>query len=74
MDVGEAERIVASARAENAAYFAPYDLSFAEAHLDKAHDQAARGQYEDAIDALAVALLHGRRALTRSAQPGLTNQ
>lgn len=74
LDVGEAERIVASARAENAAYFAPYDLYFAEAHLDKAHEQAARGLYEDAIHALAVALSYGRRALTRSAQPGLAHQ
>jgi hypothetical protein len=74
LDVGEAERIVASARAENAAYFAPYDLYFAEAHLDKAHEQAARGQYEDAIHSVAVALTQGRKALTRSAQPGLPHQ
>jgi len=74
LDIGEAERIVASARSENAAYFAPYDLYFAEAHLNKAHEQAARGLYEDAIDAVAVALSYGRRALTRSAQPGLAHQ
>ena len=74
LDVGEAERIVASARAENAAYFAQYDLYFAEAHLDKAHELAARGQYEDAVHAVAVALTHGRKALTRSAQPGLPHQ
>jgi hypothetical protein len=74
LDVGEAERVVASARAENAAYFAPYDLYFAEAHLNKAHEEAAQGQYEDAIHAVAVALRYGRRALTRSAQPGLSNR
>ena len=74
LDVGEAERVVASARAENAAYFAPYDLYFAEAHLDKAHEEAAQGQYEDAIHAVAVALRHGKRALTRSAQPGLSDR
>ena len=74
LDVGEAERIVASARAENAAYFAQYDLYFAEAHLDKAHELAAHGQYEDAIHAVAVALTHGRKALTRSAQPGFPHR
>jgi len=36
VDSLEAERVVARARAENAVYFAPYDLYFAEAHLDKA--------------------------------------
>ena len=74
LDVGEAERVVASARAENAAYFAPYDLYFAEAHLDKAHEEAAQAHYEDAIHAVAVALRYGRRALTRSAQPGLSGR
>ena len=74
VDSLEAERVVARARAENAVYFAPYDLYFAEAHLDKAHEEAAQGRYEDAIHAVAVALRHGRRALTRSAQPGLSNQ
>jgi hypothetical protein len=66
----EAERVVAAARAENAGYFAPYDLYFAEAHLDKAHEDAAKGQYEDAVHEMDVALSYGRRALTRSAQPG----
>ena len=35
-----------------------------------AHDEAAAGQYEDAIHAATLALDYGRRALTRSAQPG----
>jgi Domain of unknown function (DUF4398) len=70
LDVTDAERVVARARAENAGYYAPYDLYFAEAHLDKAREEAAQGRYEDAIRAAAVALSHGRRALTRSAQPG----
>lgn len=73
VDIVEAERVVTRARAENAVYFAPYDLYFAEAHLEKAHEEAAQGRYEDAIQAVAVALSHGRRALTRSAQPGLSN-
>lgn len=70
LDVGEAERVVARARADNASYYAPYDLYFAQAHLDKAREEAAQGHYEDAIRAAAVALSHGRRALTRSALPG----
>jgi hypothetical protein len=74
IDVAEAERVVAAARDENASYYAPYDLYFAEAQLDKAHEEAAEGQYEDAIRGVAAALLHGRRALTRSAQPGLPDR
>jgi hypothetical protein len=70
LDVAGAERVVAAARAENASYYAPYELQFAEAHLAKAHEEAAQGQYEDAINALAVAEAYGRQALTRSAQPG----
>jgi hypothetical protein len=74
IDVNEAERVVAEARADNAIYYAPYDLHFAEAHLEKAHEEAAQGQYEDAIHAVAVALAYGRRALTRSAQPGVSDR
>jgi len=70
LDASPAERVVAAARAENASYYAPYELYFAEAHLAKAHEEAAEGQYEDAIEALAVAEAYGREALNRSAQPG----
>jgi hypothetical protein len=70
LEVGKAERVVETARAENAAYYAPYELQFAEAHLDQAHEQAARSEYEDAIRAVRVAQTYGLRALTRSAQPG----
>jgi hypothetical protein len=69
LEVAGAERVVAAARAQNASYYAPYELHFAEAHLSKAHEEAAEGQYEDAINALAVAEAYGRQALTRSAQP-----
>jgi hypothetical protein len=72
IDVSKAERVLEAARAENAAYYAPYDLQFAEAQLDEAHEEAAGGQYEDAIHAATLALDYGRRALTRSAQPGST--
>lgn len=70
LDSSSVERVVAAARAENAGYYAPYDLYFAEAHLDKAHEEAAQGHYEDAIHALVVARTYGKRALERSAQPG----
>jgi hypothetical protein len=70
LEIATAERVVAAARTENASYYAPYELYFAEAHLAKAHEEAAEGQYEDAINALTVAVAYGRRALTRSAQPG----
>jgi hypothetical protein len=70
LEVASAEQVVESARAQNAAYHAPYELYFAEAHLDKAHEEAAEGQYEDALEAVSVAMAYGRRALTRSAQPG----
>jgi hypothetical protein len=70
LEVGKAEHAVETARAENAAYHAPYELAYAEAQLDKAHEEAAQGQYEDALAALGTALSYARRALTRSAQPG----
>lgn len=70
VDAAGAERVVADARAENASYYAPYELTFAEAYLAKAHEEAALGEYEDAINALTVAKAYGLRALTRSAQPG----
>jgi hypothetical protein len=70
LEISKAERVVEEARAENAAYYAPYELHYAQAHLDEAHEEAARAEYEDAIRAVRVALNYGRRALTRSAQPG----
>lgn len=70
LEVSKAEHVVEEARAENAAYYAPYELHFAQAQLDEAHEEAARAQYEDAIRAVRIALNYGRRALTRSAQPG----
>jgi hypothetical protein len=74
LEVREAERVVDAARSENASYYAAYDLYFAEAQLDKAHEEAACSEYEDAIHAAMLALQHGRRALTRSAHPGLSDR
>jgi hypothetical protein len=70
VDAHSAEDIVAKARAENADYYAPYELYFAEAQLAKAREEAAEGHYEDALEMVSVAEAYGRRALERSARPG----
>lgn len=70
IDARSAEAIVTKARAENADYYAPYELHFAEAQLAKAREEAAQGHYEDALDMVSVAEAYGRRALERSARPG----
>ena len=70
VDSHSAETIVAKARAENADYYAPYELYFAEAQLAKAREEAAEGHYEDALQMVSVAEAYGRRALERSARPG----
>jgi hypothetical protein len=70
IDVSSAEEIVSEARAENADYYAPYELHFAEAQLAKAREEAAEGHYEDALEMVSVAEAYGRRALERSARPG----
>ena len=73
-DVRKAEDLVAQARAENADYYAPYELYFAEAQLSKAREEAAEGHYEDALHMVSVAEAYGRRALERSARPGERSQ
>jgi Domain of unknown function (DUF4398) len=73
IDVHSAEDIVAKARAENADYYAPYELYFAEAQLAKAREEVAEGHYEDALEMVSVAEAYGRRALERSARPGEVN-
>jgi hypothetical protein len=70
LDARSAESIVARARAENADYYSPYELYFAEAQLAKAREEAAEGHYQDALDMVSVAEAYGRRALERSARPG----
>lgn len=70
IDMRSAEDIVSEARAENADYYAPYELHFAEAQLTKAREEAAEGHFEDALEMVSVAKSYGRRALERSARPG----
>jgi hypothetical protein len=74
VDIASAEHAIAAARAANASYYAPYELSFAEAHLVKAREEAAEGAYEDAIDMASVAEAYGRRALDISNRPSVTDR
>jgi len=75
VDIRAVEHLLSSARAHNAGLFAPYDLYFAEAQLDKANEEAAQGHYEDALRALRAARLHGQRALSVSTQaPGISSR
>jgi hypothetical protein len=70
IDIASAEHSVSDARADNAGYYAPYELSFAEAHLEKAHEEAARGHYEDAIALAQLAETYAKRARELSGQQG----
>lgn len=70
VDVGGTEQTVAAARAGNAAYYAPYELYFAEAELDKAREEASRGAYEDALELLQIAQAYAKRALELSGRQG----
>lgn len=74
VDIQAAERSVASARARNASYYAPYELSYAEAHLAKAREEAAEGAYEDAIDLASIAEAYGKRALELCNRPSNTDR
>ncbi|MGD8862002.1 MAG: DUF4398 domain-containing protein [Myxococcales bacterium] len=47
--IDDAEDRLQLARQENARWYAPYEFYFAQAHLDKAREEAAEGAYEDAI-------------------------
>ena len=49
VDLLEAERQLEEARVENARFHAPYEYHAADAYLEKAREEAAEGQYEDAI-------------------------
>jgi len=75
VDIRDVEHLLTVARAQNAGLFAPYDLYFAEAQLNKANEEAAQGHYEDALRALSTARAHGQRALTVSRQaPGISSR
>ncbi len=59
MHVGAAAHSVEEARLADAPNHAPYEYYLAEAYLDKAREEAARGQYQDARRFASVAEEHG---------------
>lgn len=62
-EVDSAESAVEAAREHNARWYAPYEYYYAEAHLEKAREEAASSDYEDAIRFAKVATEYGQRAL-----------
>lgn len=58
-----AEGSVAQAENADAADLAPYELTFAQAHLTKAKEEAAEGHYQDASRFADRAHEHGQRAV-----------
>jgi hypothetical protein len=59
MNVGSAARTVEEARLAEAPDNAPYEYYLAEAYLDKAREEAAEGQYQDARRFASVAEENG---------------
>jgi hypothetical protein len=59
MHVGAAAHSVEEARLADAADLAPYEFYLAEAYLEKAREEAARGHYQDARRFASVAEEHG---------------
>jgi hypothetical protein len=57
-----ATRAVEQAREAGAAEHAPYELHYAQAHLDKAREEAAEAAYEDAVRYADVAAEYGTKA------------
>jgi len=59
MHVGAAAHSVEEARLADAADLAPYEFHLAEAYLEKAREEAARGHYQDARRFASIAEEHG---------------
>jgi hypothetical protein len=59
MHVGAAAHSVEEARLADAADLAPYEFYLAEAYLEKAREEAARGHYQDARRFASIAEEHG---------------
>lgn len=62
MNVGSASRSVEEARLAEAPDNAPYEYYLADAYLDKAREEAAEGQYQDARRFASVAEENGVKA------------
>lgn len=61
-DLMQAERVLLDARAAGAEQAAPYQLTLAQAYLDKAREEWARSQYQDADHLAAAARAHAEEA------------
>lgn len=57
-----AESAIEAARDDNARWHAPYEFYSAEAFLEKAREESAQGQYEDAVRFADAAVSYGQRA------------
>jgi len=62
-EVDKAKSALVLARENNAHWYAPYEYHYAQANLDKAHEEAAHAQYEDAVTLARAALDYAGRAL-----------
>lgn len=69
-DMLEAETRLEDARAANARFYAPYEYYSADAYLEKAREEAAEGEYEDAVRFAKTASAFGQRAFMRSQSKG----
>ena len=61
--VNKAEGALVTARENNAHWYAPYEYHYAQANLDKAYEEDAHAQYEDAVKLARAALDYAGRAL-----------
>lgn len=66
--VSKAEGALEQAREQNAHWYAPYEYHFAQAHLDKAYEEAAHAEYEDAVRFAKTARDYADRALRMAAR------
>lgn len=63
-----AEGALEAARDANARWHAPYEFYSAETYLEKAREEAAESEYEDAIRFADAATSYGQRALQLTRQ------
>jgi hypothetical protein len=66
--VDKAETALEQAREQNAHWYAPYEYHYAQAHLDKAYEEAAHADYEDAVRFAKTARDYAERALRMAAR------
>lgn len=67
-DILQVEQVLVDARAAGAAEYAPYELTLAQAYLDKARELWGDSQYEDANQLAAQAQAYAEQAEQRAIQ------